>query len=175
MGGAVATRLAMKYPNSYKGLMMICPMIQIDDNIRPSRFVEWIFKKLVSWFPKRRWTPAVDAGPWLISEKGHKHRLKDQVLKWRGPARLKTAYEMLQTTKEIAENKHLLRMDFIVLHGLEDKVTPCKLSQDLVNARKNSTDATMKVYDKSYHMLWWEPCADQMHSDMLFWLNDKCQ
>eukprot|EP01084_Bolivina_argentea_P074405 134970_1 len=175
MGGAIATKLAMKYSNSYKGLILLCPMIAINDTLKPPKWVQYLFQKIAMWFPKKAWTPSKDMNQWMLSNNGYKYKLDNQPLQWNRKGRLKTMYELNKVTENIQNNMQLLKMDFIVLHGLEDKVTPSKYSQDLYQHRKDHCDATLKLYDKSYHLMWWEPCADQMYSDMLIWINHKCQ
>ena len=131
--------------------------------------------KIASWFPKRCWTPSNAMDQYMVSTEKGKCKVNTQCMKFDRNTRLKTAVECIKITEIIQENKQLLKMDFIVVHGLEDKVTDPKLSQNLYNDRKDECDATIKLYDKSYHMLWWEPCRDEMYSDLLFWLNEKSQ
>ena len=176
MGGAVATRLAQKYPNDYSGLMLVCPMIKIDETLKPPKWVLYIFKLLASWFPKKTWTPAAgDMHDFWVSNKANKHKLNTQTMKFKKEARLKTAFEGMEVTEIIQRDIELLTMDFIVLHGTEDKVTNPKSSEQLYENRKDKCDATLKLYDGGYHMLWWESCGDQYYSDLLIWLDDHCQ
>ena len=175
MGGAVATRVAMKYPSDYRGLALICPMIEIDAAVKPSNFITWIFKKLAHWFPTRRWSPSNDIHDHMVSTESGRNKIWTQGMMNKRPAPLKTAYEMLMITETIQNNMELLKMDFIVLHGLEDKVTSCSVSQKMYDRRKDACDATIKLYANSAHMIWWEPCGEQMFKDMIGWFDGKSQ
>eukprot|EP00484_Ammonia_sp_Unknown_P029706 CAMPEP_0197049040 /NCGR_PEP_ID=MMETSP1384-20130603/24272_1 /TAXON_ID=29189 /ORGANISM="Ammonia sp." /LENGTH=393 /DNA_ID=CAMNT_0042481265 /DNA_START=19 /DNA_END=1200 /DNA_ORIENTATION=- len=176
MGGAVATRLAMKYPDSYKGLILQCPMLEIDEAVKPTGLLKWVFEKLASWFPKQTWTPSGDINQWMLSDVRKKYLMDAQAMKFGRRPRLKTAFEMNGVTETIQRDMKLVKMDFIVLHGLADRVTNSQSSRNLYAHRKEECDATIKLYEESYHMMWWEDNpGEQLHNDVVEWLNEKCK
>ena len=175
MGGAVATRLAMKYPKDYKGMVLCCPMIEIDDQIKPSQWILNAFKWIANlpWFSTRYWSPNTDLRPFLCSTESGKRKCNTDTLLPCRPAPLKSGYEILTITETIQNNLELLETDYIILHGLADKITDPKVSQNLYERTKDRCDATIKLYEDQWHMMWWEPKGEEFHRDILNWLDEK--
>ena len=99
--------------------------------------------------------------------------MNNQTMLFGRAPRLKSAYEMLMITEKIQDEIDLITMDFIVLHGMDDHVTNPKVSQNLYERRKDHCDATLKLYEDTWHLMWWEPKGEEFFSDILCWLDEK--
>jgi len=60
MGGAVTILLTRKYPDLVKGVVLVSPMVKIDDDLMPGECVVSCLKCLNQVVPKKQWVPADD-------------------------------------------------------------------------------------------------------------------
>ncbi|KAL3936963.1 MAG: hypothetical protein SGARI_002337 [Bacillariaceae sp.] len=179
MGGAVAFVMIQKYP-LYAGVVFMCPMCKIADDMMPPDIVVQIFRQIAG--PSGTATalgylpiaPAAD-----VEELAFKDPAKRK-LQTRHPAiysrmpRLATAREMLDITKRISESLSLFDAPFLVQHGLADRVTDPKLSQALYD-EASSKDKSIKLYEGQWHALAGEPIENvhQVYDDTIAWVLER--
>jgi acylglycerol lipase len=83
-----------------------------------------------------------------------------------------TAASSIKGMAEVHSRAAELRMPFLVMYGLDDKVNPSEGS-DLLLQRISSTDKSLKAYPKVYHDMLHEPERDQIAADVIAWLKAR--
>jgi acylglycerol lipase len=83
-----------------------------------------------------------------------------------------TAAASIKGMTEVRSRMAELRMPFLVMYGLDDKVNPTEGSDVLIQGI-SSTDKSLKTYPKVYHDMLHEPERDQIAADVIAWLNAR--
>ncbi|KAL9334821.1 hypothetical protein Peur_072002 [Populus x canadensis] len=91
-------------------------------------------------------------------------------LVYTGSVRVRTGYEILQTTAYLQQNLKRLRVPFLVLHGAADTVTDPDASQKLYE-EASSADKTIKLLEGFLHDLLIEPEREEIMKDIIDWFN----
>ncbi|KAE8670709.1 Ribosomal L29 family protein [Hibiscus syriacus] len=94
---------------------------------------------------------------------------------YKGPPRLKSAYELLRVSTDIERSLQEVTIPFIVLHGEDDKVTAPHVSKELYMVA-STKDKTMKLYPGMWHgLLYGEPLEniDIVFADIIKWLDER--
>nr|CAB3465476.1 unnamed protein product [Digitaria exilis] len=102
-------------------------------------------------------------------------KIRKNKLIYQDKPRLKSALELLRTSRDVEDNLQEVRMPFLVLHGEDDKVTDPEVSRALYQ-RSASTDKTIKLYQGMWHGLTaGEPDenVELVFSDILVWLDQR--
>ena len=120
--------LNMNIRFNWNGMFLAAPMCAIDPQIRPSQWIETIFRHLVVPIaPKLRQAPSENMDPWLFSDESPNYPktkwFENNLLKPNGKPRMVTARSFLDATDNIENNAKYVTMPFIVLHSKGDKVT----------------------------------------------------
>eukprot|EP00929_Paragymnodinium_shiwhaense_P021492 TRINITY_DN14007_c0_g1_i2.p1 TRINITY_DN14007_c0_g1~~TRINITY_DN14007_c0_g1_i2.p1 ORF type:complete len:315 (+),score=38.40 TRINITY_DN14007_c0_g1_i2:77-1021(+) len=154
MGGGIIVCLAIQRPGFFEGIMTLCPMLFVSDELKPSWLVTMIFKHLIGpAFPSWPITPSKEMAPYLyrLPEQGLKTAKENKLGMQSKPARIATAYEFAFRWPEwVDDNIASLKTPFLVLHGDADKVTDPKLSQRLYD-QANATDKQIRIYPGVWH------------------------
>jgi len=159
MGGAVAYSVQRRVPELIRGVVLVCPMCKISDNMLPPPIV-------------------IDTLRWLIGPSGDGNTsilgylpiapARDQMVTHKDPdklllasrvplcfgrnPRLATARELIAVTQRISSSMSEFDAPFLVVHGLGDTVTDPKLSQALYDESR-SKDKSIRLYDDMWHAL----------------------
>jgi acylglycerol lipase len=83
-----------------------------------------------------------------------------------------TAAASIKGMAEVQGRLAELRMPFLVMYGLDDKVNPTEGSDQLIQGI-SSSDKALKAYPKVYHDMLHEPERDQIAADVIAWLNAR--
>jgi acylglycerol lipase len=83
-----------------------------------------------------------------------------------------TAAASIKGMAEVQARAAELRMPFLVMYGLDDKVNPTEGSDMLIQGI-SSSDKSLKTYPKVYHDMLHEPERDQIAADVIAWLNAR--
>jgi acylglycerol lipase len=83
-----------------------------------------------------------------------------------------TAASSIRGMAEVQARAAELRMPFLVMYGIDDKVNPTEGS-DLFMQSISSSDKSLKTYAKVYHDMLHEPERDQIAADVIAWLNAR--
>lgn len=181
MGGAVAYSVQRRIPELIRGVVFVCPMCKISDNMLPPRwvidFLNWLIGPSgdpTSWLGYLPIAPARDQ---MVTHKDPAKLLlasRVPLCFGRNP-RLATARELIATTQTISASMHEFDAPFLVVHGLADTVTDPQLSRALYEESR-STDKTLKLYDDMWHALMCgEPDenANRVFRDCIQWILDR--
>ncbi|GKY96422.1 hypothetical protein MPSEU_000601700 [Mayamaea pseudoterrestris] len=179
MGGAVAYCTYDRTPSLYRGVVFICPMCKIADEMLPPT---WVIEILMWCIGKRGTTSVLGYLP-IAPARGslentthkvpEKRRLVSRCPTYldRNP-RLATARELIHVTQRISNNLHEFEAPFLVLHGKEDRVTDPALSVALYEESK-SKDKSIRLYDGMWHALTGgetDEDIDMVFADMIGWI-----
>jgi len=159
MGGAVAYSVYNRVPDIFKGVVFLCPMCKISDDMLPPEFVIDVMKWMTGPTGKTSWIGYLPIAPAKNELRNLTHRVpeKGQALSrcptsfCRNP-RLATARELVEVTRRISSSLHQFDAPFLVLHGKDDRVTDPKLSQQLYE-ESPSADKSIRLYEGMWHCL----------------------
>lgn len=180
MGGAVAFSTYNRIPDVFRGVLFVCPMCKISDNMLPPQFVidvlRWLIGpsssqiSLLGFLPIAPAKNDLDDVTYRVREK---HELASRApLNFGRNPRLATARELIDATQRISSQLEDFDAPFLVVHGKADVVTDPNLSQALYDESK-SKDKTIKLYDNMWHALMsGEPDEniDLVYKDCIDWV-----
>nr|AAK02033.2 Putative lipase-like protein [Oryza sativa] len=183
MGGAVALKIHFKQPNEWDGAILVAPMCK------------QVLIFMARLLPKEKLVPQKDLAELAFKEKKKQEQCSYNVIAYKDKPRLRTALEMLRTTKEIESRLEefftscriangllfrsitisvpLVSLPIIILHGEGDLVTDPAVSKALYDKAKSS-DKTLRLYKDAYHaILEGEPdeAIFQVLDDIISWLD----
>ena len=197
MGGAVAYDVFHRIPQLFRGVLFVCPMCKISDDMLPSPIIIDCFKRLIEIFPWIGYLPIAPSKK-SINQVTYKCPKKLQLaslspFNYHRKPRLCTARELIDTTIRLtADNDTDTHTDtttgpntifnnpdsnvsFIIFHGADDVVTDPELSKQLYEESK-CLDKTLKLYDTMWHsLLGGEPDENVtiVIRDMIEWIHQR--
>jgi acylglycerol lipase len=159
MGGAVAYCTYNRIPNTFRGVVFVCPMCKISDDMLPP---QWVVNTLIWLIGPSGSTSFLGYLPIApakrnVGEVANKLEEK-RIVNGRAPLnyernpRLATARELIKATQSISSSLSDFDASFLVIHGKDDRVTDPKLSQSLYEESK-SKDKSLRLYDGMWHGL----------------------
>lgn len=160
MGGAVAFSVYNAVPELFRGVVFLCPMCKISDNMLPSQPVIDVLKWLIGPSgPSASWLGYLPIAPARNSLENLTHKVVEKrhlcsrspLVFCRNP-RLATARELIDVTQNISKSLDKFDAPFLVLHGKDDVVTDPRLSQALYD-ESPSKDKTIYLYEGMWHSL----------------------
>lgn len=180
MGGAVAYYVYNRMPSLFRGVVFVCPMCKISDDMLPHplliRFLKWLVGP--SGGAATFWGH-LPIAPSKNNLSNMTHRIEEKRIQSALPPlgfhrspRLATARELMGVTQHISRNLKGFSAPFLVLHGTDDRVTDPMLSQAL-HDESCSTDKTIHLYEGMCHAL---TCGesdeniDRIFSDITQWV-----
>lgn len=176
MGGAVAYSIYDRMPDLFRGVVFVSPMCKISDEMLPPQWVIDILRCLIAQWPFLAYLPIAPARNEL---KDMTYRVREKAdMVYRCPTsfgrnpRLATARELILVTQRISSSVRDFDAPFLVVHGMEDRVTDPRLSQALFDESK-SMDKSIMLYDGMWHSLTsGEPDEniDQVFNDLTQWI-----
>ncbi|CAL5350155.1 unnamed protein product [Camellia sinensis] len=98
------------------------------------------------------------------------------VICYNHPMRLKTAVELLNTTKHIESHVEKVSSPLLILHGASDKLTDPLVSQFLYE-KASSKDKALKIYEQGFHCILEGEPDDRIFTvlnDIIAWLDSRC-
>jgi acylglycerol lipase len=179
MGGAVAYCTYNRIPHVFRGVIFVCPMCKISDDMLPP---QWVVNTLIWLIGPSGSTSFLGYLPIApakqnVGEVANKLEEK-RIINGRAPLnyernpRLATARELIKATQSISSSLSDFDASFLVIHGKDDRVTDPKLSQSLYEESK-SKDKSLRLYDGMWHGLTsTEPDEniDLVFSDAIAWI-----
>jgi alpha-beta hydrolase superfamily lysophospholipase len=179
MGGAIAYDVQNRIPHLIHGVVLICPMCKISDEMLPSPIVVDCLKRLLELLPWIGYLP-ISPSKQNLDNVTYKVRSKYieasmSPLNYNHPMRLTTARELLDATQRISETLYDFDTSFLVIHGANDVVTDPLMSQHLYDESK-SIDKTIKIYDNMWHALTsgeTDTDIDIVFNDIIQWIHQR--
>lgn len=176
MGGAVALKVHLKQPDSWGGAVLVAPMCKIADDMVPPWLLVQILTGVAKFLPKQKLVPQKNLAELAFRDLNKRKQAAYNVIAYKHKPRLRTALELLRTTKEIELQLEKVSLPLLILHGKEDKVTDPSVSHALYE-KASSTDKKLNLYDEAYHALL-EGEPDDMilrvFGDIISWLDEHC-
>ncbi|CAH9067187.1 unnamed protein product [Cuscuta europaea] len=175
MGGAVALKVHLKQPDSWNGAILSAPMCKIDKNLVPPWLLTQVLIGVAKFLPKHKLVPLNNLGDLAFREASKRQQAAYNITAYRHKPRLRTALELLKTTKEIEESLEKVSLPLLILHGKKDVLTDPSVSEALYE-KASSGDKTFNLYEESYHCLLEGEPDDMIHkvfNDMISWLGDR--
>ncbi|KYQ89470.1 putative phospholipase [Tieghemostelium lacteum] len=173
MGSAVALSLSLRKPEFFTGgMVLLAPMIKLDESMVPSPLVIQVLSWISYAFPSLPIVPGENVLDKSIKDPQKRIEHANHPLTYKGRARLATGLAILKVTDYLQSRLHDVTVPLIVLHGSLDKVTSPAVSEQLYN-QSSSVDKTIKIYPDFWHSLTCEPDSYLVYNDITNWINDR--
>ncbi len=156
MGGGIATAIAIQHPNLFAGLILVCPMLFLSDEMKPRKIVtDFLQNVLAPLVPTWPITPSKNTNLFAYRdpEQCQKYVQNPDPLGMHGlKPRVATAVAMAITWPDWL-TKHMCRLTtpLFLLHGDSDRVCDPVLSKRLYDAA-NISDKTLKYIEGAHHL-----------------------
>lgn len=176
MGGAVALKVHLKEPREWDGIVLVAPMCKISEDVTPPEAVVKIIRLFSKVMPKAKLVPQKDLAELAFRELNKRKMAPYNVICYNHPMRLKTAVELLNTTKHIESHVEKVSSPLLILHGASDKLTDPLVSQFLYE-KASSKDKTLKIYEQGFHCILEGEPDDRIFTvlnDIIAWLDSRC-
>lgn len=154
MGGGLAATLCLQRPTFFTGLVLVCPMLAISEDIKPHWVVQWVFVNILArLFPKWPLSPSKELAHKNLRDKEQGSRMME------GPLRLPVGVKpRLSSAKALGftfpdwmktqfANMHT---PFLVIHSHQDQVTDGAVSQRF-HDEAPAGDKTLLMYEGAFH------------------------
>ncbi|KAJ3023467.1 hypothetical protein HKX48_002894 [Thoreauomyces humboldtii] len=170
LGGLLALAYARRHPEDMAGLVVLCPLVSVQDDSRPGWAVQMVAHALCYVAP---FLPlaAANRGKNASDIRFEEMFLADP-LTYHGRLRIGTGLAMLNGFEDLQANLTDIKTPFIVIHGDADRATNPEGSKDLY-ARALSTDKTLHILEGQEHDLSREPKAEEVCDLFLEWLGQR--
>ncbi|KAG9448931.1 hypothetical protein H6P81_008896 [Aristolochia fimbriata] len=176
MGGAVALKVHLKQPQAWDGVVLVAPMCKIAEDVTPPETVQTLMILLSKVLPSAKLVPVKDLAELAFRDPKKRELAPYNVISYSGRVRLKTAVELLLTTREIESKVEKVCAPVLILHGAADKVTDPLVSKFLYE-KASSQDKKLKLYEGGYHSIL-EGESDEriltVMNDIISWLDSHC-
>ncbi|MFQ5629221.1 MAG: alpha/beta hydrolase [bacterium] len=169
MGGAIAIKCVLRFPQSFSGLLVTGCAIKISNNVSP--FLQKLANLVAAVLP---WLPVQSLDAAVISRNPQIVRNYDSdPLVYRGKVRARMGAQLLRASQEITANLEKITIPFWAGHGTSDKLIDPVGSQWLFD-RAMSTDKTLRLFDGLYHEILNEPEKEVVLAEMVTWIQKQC-
>ncbi|XXG65227.1 hypothetical protein AAC387_Pa05g2983 [Persea americana] len=175
MGGAVALKVHLKQPQDWDGVVLVAPMCKIAEDVIPPAPVLKLLTLSSKVLPEAKLFPQKDLAVLAFRDSMKRKMAYYNVISYSDQMRLKTAVELLKTTRDIESQVDKVCAPLLVLHGAADKVTDPLVSKFLYE-KATSKDKTLKLYEEGYHsILEGEPDDRilEVMDDIISWLDSQ--
>ncbi|KAH7839502.1 hypothetical protein Vadar_005093 [Vaccinium darrowii] len=176
MGGAVALKANLKAPWDWDGVVLVAPMCKISEDVTPPEPAVKALTLLSRVMPKAKLVPPKDLAELAFRDSKKRKMASYNVICYSDPVRLKTAVELLKTTKSIESQVQKVSSPLLILHGAADRVTDPLVSRFLYE-NASSKDKTLKLYEGGYHSILEGEPDDRIFTvlnDIISWLDSRC-
>ncbi|KAL6961001.1 acylglycerol lipase [Sarracenia purpurea var. burkii] len=176
MGGAVVLKAHLKQPNAWNGAILVAPMCKIADDMVPPWILTQVLIGVAKFLPKQKLVPQKDLAEMAFRDLNKRELAAYNVIAYKHKPRLRTAVELLRTTKEIEHRLEEVSLPLLILHGEADMVTDPSVSKALYE-KASSSDKKLNLYKDAYHsLLDGEPdeMITQVFADIINWLDERC-
>jgi len=182
MGGAVSYCVYNRIPEIFRGVVFVCPMCKISDDMLPPQFVVDFLKWLIGPSGTTSFLGFLPIAPSKADIGDVANRVREKgLMNSRNPLiftrnpRLATARELIDVTQRISSSLADFEAPFLVLHGLADRVTDPMLSKALYDD-SCSRDKNIRLYEGMWHNLTCgEPDenVDRVFNDVIEWILER--
>ncbi|CAM6106225.1 unnamed protein product [Calypogeia fissa] len=179
MGGAVSLLISRRNQARFRGLVLLAPMLKISEKVMPPKFLVstfiGLFIQLGKVIPKWKVVPTQDLFRKAFKDPIKLEKIQSNPYIYRGNHRVKTAIELLLTTRFIRKHLSEVSSPFLCVHGMDDAVNDPKASEELYDSA-STPDKTLKLYPGMWHGLTTaEPDhnVDMVFEDIIKWLDKR--
>eukprot|EP01133_Synstelium_polycarpum_P000183 gene183-221_t len=157
MGGAVGLLLSMKRPDIFNGgLVLLAPLIKLDDGMKPSPIVIYMLTWLCMALPTLPVVPGENVLDRNIKDPKKREAHANDPLTYKGRTRLGTGLAILNVTSKLQTMLNQVTVPILIMHGADDRVSSPIVSEQLYQ-EASSKDKTLKIYEGMWHGLMSEP------------------
>lgn len=176
MGGAICLLIHFAQPIGFDGAILVAPMCQISDKVRPRWPIPQILSFIAKFFPTLAIVPTQDLVFKSVKVEEKRIVADFNPMRYRGKPRLGTVVELLRVTGYLSKKLCDVKIPFIVLHGDADVVTDPNVSKSLYE-KASSEDKSIRIYEGMMHSLLFgetDENVEIVRRDIVAWLTDRC-
>ncbi len=165
VGGTIATAYAVQHQNEFHGLILSAATLKVGASVSPGLIV---VARILSLLVPKIGLYVIDASA-ISRDKAVVDAYVDDPLVYRGKIRARLGTELIKAMQTLPSQMSELNLPILIMHGTADRLSDPRGSE-ILYARVNSGDKTLKLYDGFYHEIFNEPGRKQVFADMEAWL-----
>ena len=170
MGGHICLQYSKKYPETIKGMALMCPFIDVAGASEPHPALKAIAPYLEFFIGR---LPVVAANRNKnCSDPLHEIAFHDDPLTYSGRLRVGSGMALLRSQSDLKATLNQIKIPFLVCHGTADRAVAFSGSQ-LLMKKSSSKDKTFKEYKDQEHDLLVEPMNNAVRQDIAAWLSAR--
>eukprot|EP00128_Syssomonas_multiformis_P002165 Colp12_sorted_trinity150504_noHs@7012 len=167
LGGHITLQYSLLYPETIKGMVLLCPAIYPAGDSTPHIVVQQIAKVLRLVCPS---LPVVEGNRGKnCTLQEHEDAFLADPRNYRGRLRIGTGLAMLDSFLDLRANLHKVKVPFIIHHGTVDRAVDIKGTVELVE-KSPCRDREVHYYEDNQHDLFVEKAAPEVMEKSLSWL-----
>lgn len=172
MGGLVQLMHSLKYPETIRGMVCMCPLVYPTGGVTPSPFVQAIGRSIRSLLPEIGLKPG-NKGKGFVDKEKQKIDEEDPRA-YHGWLRVGTGFALLEGFMSMQRRLSEVSVPFLLFHGTLDDVVDVKGSREL-HDKAVSIDKTYVELPESSHVLFEEPLkiSEPMFGSIVHWISSR--
>lgn len=179
MGGLVTLLIYLKSMDDdlWSGVILSAPLIQIPEQMQPSRVRLFVFGLLFGLADTWEAMPETNMVGKAIKDPDRLRIIAANPRRYRGRPRVGTMRELLRVTEIVQRRLVEVKVPFLVVHGTDDGVTSPEGTRMLYE-RAVSEDKEMVIYEGMYHSLIQgepEENSGRVLGDMRRWIEERAR
>ena len=166
MGGIIASKVAFKHAERFKGLILSAPFLE---NATHVPAILTTLSGLVSRFLPSLGVNKLDS-KLICTDANVVKAYDDDPLVYSGATKARLGAEMLTAGPEVIQQAKQLTIPLLLMHGTADQIASPDGSRQLYSALELE-DKTFKTYDGFYHEILNEIGKEVVYQDVLKWMD----
>ncbi|CAG8566028.1 15231_t:CDS:2 [Acaulospora morrowiae] len=171
MGGMVVASCAIKYPDTFDAFGLSAPLVYVEEESRPSKFLETV-ADVLNKTPLGRMPIAEANRGKNSSDPTVEEKFLADPLTYHGDLRVSTGLTLRDGIEWLQSNLGNITKPFLVQHGMNDRATQVKGSRELFDKSQTPEDKkVILLYEDCEHEMFRDPVAGKkVLSDAINWM-----
>ncbi|KAL4469911.1 hypothetical protein ABPG72_006551 [Tetrahymena utriculariae] len=168
LGGMLSYRVGLKYPDRFKGIIMMAPAIQPFP--LQYKFIYYLAVTLGKIMPKGNF---ISTGAWNSNKYNEAEKcIKSDPLQYTQKPPFTSLSSVIQGLYNTKETFEQFKCPFLCIMGDLEKIVDPFLGFDL-EKKSPSQDKTVKYYQQVWHNIWQEPEIYDINKDVIKWIQQR--
>ncbi|MBZ0291765.1 MAG: lysophospholipase [Anaerolineae bacterium] len=166
MGALIAPQLTLRRQADIAGLIITGTPLALESKQLP--LMVWLGGTLEKFIPHFK-LPGISSAN-LTRDTTRVEAFDRDPLNHHGGIPVRSAYQLIEQSRLVRQQLHLIELPLLVMHGTDDPICPSSGSQ-IAYDQASSADKSLKFYPGMYHEIHNEIGKEQVLTDIVTWLD----